>query len=184
MLALLTLASFEAVNTLGVAAQNLQAALPAAQRLFSLADQTPAVRDPPQPLPAPQALALAVRDLHFSYREGRAEALAGISFDLPPGKHVALVGLSGAGKSTLLGLLLRFWDIPRGAILLNGRDLRNYAARDVRARLAVVPQESRLLAGSLRQNLWLARPGASDRELLEALGRARLLPWLANLPRG
>ncbi|HVP20561.1 MAG TPA: thiol reductant ABC exporter subunit CydC [Anaerolineaceae bacterium] len=184
VLALVTLASFEAVAPLGQSAQQLQSSLSSAQRLFDVANQTPAVIEPAAPASPPLSMALSIRDLTYSYEPGLAPALKNISLELPPGKRIGILGSSGSGKSTLLRLLLRFWDCPDGSILLNGIDLRHYASSDVRRKIAVISQDTYLFTTTLRENLLLARPGASEGELVSALERAQLQDWFGSLPQG
>jgi len=184
VLALATISSFEAVLPLPQAFQHLESNLEAARRLFDLVDAAPAVIDPPNPLPPPGRSDLVVRDLRFRYAPGDPPALDGISFTLPQGGTLAIVGASGAGKSTLVSLLARFWDYGEGAILLGGHDLRCYRQDDVRAQLAIVRQDTHLFSGTIRDNLRLARPGATDVELDAAAELAQLDTFVAALPQG
>lgn len=184
VLALITLASFEAVAPLGQAAQFLQSSLRAARRLFSLVDAAAEVKAPLHPCPAPARPALSICNLTFRYAPQLPPALQDFNLELLPGKRVALVGPNGAGKSTVLNLLLRFWEYSSGEIWLDGRELKAYAPEDVRSQIAVVSPSIYFFSESLRQNLLLARPDASDEELLQALARVQLSDWLAALPDG
>ena len=103
---------------------------------------------------------------------------------LEPGRKVALVGPSGAGKTTVVNLLLRFLDPVAGRVTIDGRDVRDYRQADVRATFAVAGQNAHLFDASIRANLLLARPEATDSELASALARARLEAWVASLPDG
>lgn len=186
LLATAVMASFEAVLPLAAALQYLDQSLAAGSRLLEIVDAQPAVADPAQPLPLPKrdALSLRVDDLRFGYGPGLPHALDGITFDLPPGRRLAIVGPSGAGKSTLVQLLLRFWDCPPGSILLAGQDLRAYRPEEWRAQLSVVSQRTHLFNASIRENLLLARPDASEAEMVEAVRHAQLEDLVLSLPEG
>jgi len=188
VLALVTLASFEAVNPLPQAGQELESSIQAARRLLELAGTAPAAapaaRPPAAPLPAPRSAALRVCGLTFSYASERDPALVDFCLELPPGKHVALVGASGAGKTTLVNVLLRFWDNWQGTIELDGQDIRAYDSEDVRRQIAVAAQSAYLFSGTLRQNLLLARPDASQADLEKAVAGAQLTGLLNRLPDG
>lgn len=186
LLATAVMASFEAVLPLAAALQYLDQSLAAGSRLLEIVDAQPAVADPAQPLPLPKrdALSLRVNDLRFGYGPSLPHALDGITFDLPPGRRLAIVGPSGAGKSTLAQLLLRFWDCPPGSILLAGQDLRAYRPEEWRAQLSVVSQRTHLFNASIRENLLLARPDASEAEMVEAVRHAQLEDLVLSLPEG
>lgn len=184
VLALATISSFEAVLALPQAFQHLESNLAAARRLFDLVDASPAVVDPPDPLPAPERCDLVVRDLRFRYAPGDPPALDGVSFTLPQGGKFAIVGASGAGKSTLVNLLMRFWDYDEGSITLGGQELRCMRQDDVRAQFAVVRQDTHLFSGTIRDNLLLARPDASEQDLIAAAQQAQLDTFIRSLPQG
>jgi ATP-binding cassette subfamily C protein CydC len=184
VIALVTLASFEATLPLGPAAQRLEAALQSARRLFEIADARPAVVAPLQPAQPPTDAGLQIRELTFRYADSLTPALDGFSLDLPPGKRLGIIGPSGAGKSTLFNLLFRFWDYSQGSLVLGGRELREYAPEDVRRGLAVISQTPALFSGTIRSNLLLARPSASSEELERILSQVHLREWLASLPDG
>jgi ABC-type multidrug transport system fused ATPase/permease subunit len=111
-------------------------------------------------------------------------ALDGLTLSLEPGQRIALIGPSGVGKSTVTNLLLRFLDPEAGRVTIGGHDLRELRQEDVRRVVAVAGQESHLFSTSIRENIRLARPGASDAEIEEALRRARILDWVRSLPGG
>ncbi|WP_119072136.1 thiol reductant ABC exporter subunit CydC [Aggregatilinea lenta] len=184
VLALATMSSFEAVMPLPAAFQHLRSNLDAANRLFELIDADPAVTDPANPAPAPASADLAVHDLGFRYAPDEPPALDGISFTLPPGKRLAVVGASGAGKTSLINLLLRFWEYQCGAITLDRRSLREYRADDVRAQMAVVRQDTHLFNGTIRENLQIACPDAPEDALIAAAMQAQVHDFIAALPQG
>ena len=114
---------------------------------------------------------IELRDVDFGYTGSEANALNGISLTIEPGETVALVGQTGAGKSTLVKLIARFYDVTGGAVLVDGTDVRDYDLASYRHQLGVVPQESYLFAGTVRDSIAYARPDASDAEV-EAAARA------------
>ncbi len=184
VLALATLASFEAVLPLASAFQQLGESLQAARRLFEVVDVRPVVIDPEAASPAFQRADLTVHDVCFRYASDQPLVLDKISFHVAQGTCLALVGPSGAGKSTLANLLLRFWDTTEGHILLSGNDLRLYHQRDLHQLISVVDQETHLFNTSIRENLLLARPAASEEELLQAAELAQLHRFVQTLPQG
>jgi len=125
-----------------------------------------------------------VRDLRFRYAPDETLVLDGLSFSVPAGGRVAIVGPNGSGKSSLVNLLLRFWDYEGGTIRIGGRDLRELPADDVRSLLGVVPQHTHLFNATIRANLYLANPDASDDELIAACQQAQLHDFIQTLPQG
>lgn len=185
MLALLALASFEAVQPLAAAARELSATLAGGRRILELADREAAIVDPTVPATPPSwPFAVALEGVSARYGPGERLALKGVSFRLEPGCRLALVGASGAGKTTVVNLLMRFLDPETGRVTIAGRDLREYRQEDVRRAVAVAGQDSHVFSASIRENVRLARPDASDGEVERALRRARLWPWVTGLPDG
>jgi ATP-binding cassette subfamily C protein CydC len=185
MLALLALASFEAVQPLAAAARELSATLAGGRRILELADREAAIVDPTAPAAPPMwPFAVALEGVSARYGPGERLALKGVSFRLEPGRRLALVGASGAGKTTVVNLLVRFLDPEAGRVTIAGRDLREYRQEDVRRAVAVAGQDSHVFSASIRENVCLARPDASDGEVERALRRARLWPWVTELPDG
>lgn len=185
MLALLALASFEAVTPLGAAARELSATAAAGRRVLELTDQPAAVLDPASPIPAPAwPFEIALEHARARYPGQPQPALDDLSLSLGPGEKVALVGPSGAGKTTIVNLLLRFLDPEQGRVTLAGRDLGDYRQQDIRKLIAVAGQDSHLFSASIRDNVRLARPGAGDDQIERALRRACIWQWVAQLPAG
>jgi ATP-binding cassette, subfamily C, bacterial CydC len=184
MLALLAIASFEAVRPLPAAAEQLLAASTAARRVLDLTDREAPVQDPPAPRPLTGPGRIELRDVGLRYAAGAPVVLDGVDLEIPAGARIALVGASGSGKTTIARLLVRFLDPSAGAVLLDGHDLREYAQPDVRRTVGLAGQEAHLFPTSIRENLLIARPGAGDAELEDALRRARALDWVTSLPEG
>jgi ATP-binding cassette, subfamily C, bacterial CydC len=174
-LALLALASFEAVQPLAAAARELTATLASGRRVLELLDREPAVTDPADPARPPRPpFTVALEGVRARYSPGGDAVLDDFSLRLEPGRRIALVGASGAGKTTTVNLLLRFIDPERGRVTLGGTDIRALRQEDVRRLIAVVGQDAHLLSTTVRENVRLARPGASDADVDRALLRARL----------
>jgi len=130
--------------------------------------------------------ALELRGVHRLFRQAGTElrVLNGVDLVLQAGEIVALVGPSGAGKTTVANLLLRFWDPQSGAIRLFGHDLRKYQLDELRRRIALVAQDTYLFNDTLRNNILIARPGASEAELSAAIRHASLAELVEALPEG
>jgi thiol reductant ABC exporter CydC subunit len=183
VLTLTALASFEAVTGLPAAAVQLGQARVSAGRIAALLDAPEPVREPLAPRPLPGGpISVRLRGAQVRYRPDGPAALDGIDLDLLPGRRVALTGPNGAGKSTLASVLLRFAELTSGTVTLNGHDLASYSADEVRTRIGGCPQDPHIFDASLRDNLRLARPGATDEQLAEAAARVRLLDWIESLP--
>ena len=126
-----------------------------------------------------------IRLEHVSFRyQERNAALKDISLEIPKGKVTALVGLSGSGKSTIAALLMRFYDLENGRILLEGRDYTSFTPEELRRRVIMVPQTVHLYSGTLAENLRMAAPAATDEELMEVLREVRLKEWVLSQPDG
>jgi thiol reductant ABC exporter CydC subunit len=184
-LALLAMSSFDALYPLPAAARELTATLAAGRRVVELTEREPAVVDPAAPLePRQSGAVVALEGVTARYAPGEQPALRGFDLLLPPGKTVALVGPSGAGKTTVANLLLRFLDPEDGRVTIDGRDLREYRQTDVRRTFALAGQNAHLFDSTIRANLSLARPNASDADLEDALRRARIREFVVSLPDG
>ncbi len=182
---LTALAAFEAVTVLPAAAIQLGQSRVSAGRIAEVLDAADPVSEPADPRPLPAApYTIRLRGAQVRYRPGEPPAIDGIDLDLPPGRRIALVGPTGAGKSTVAAALLRFCDLTAGTATLNGHELTGYAPDDIRTVIGGCPQDPHIFDATIRENLLLARPGASEEQLAGAAARARLLPWIESLPRG
>ncbi len=188
MLPLLTLLALSAFIPLWEVAQvgrQLADTLGATRRVHTIhSEPVPVVDGPGVPGPRATEAMLTLRDVTFTYPGRRRPALAGVSLDVPAGTRVALVGPSGAGKTTIAHLCLRFWDPDAGEVRLAGHGLRAWRLDDLRYQVALVAQDTYLFNDTLRANVLLARPAATERELRDALERASLGDLVESLPAG
>lgn len=175
---------FVPLNALGFVYREIRQSLVNVERLFGLLGDKPAIED------APEATALSInagqvefRDVHFSYNPERP-ILKGVSFNIPAGHTVAVVGASGAGKSTLARLLFRFFDINSGSISIDGQDIRHITQDSLRTAIGVVPQDTVLFNDTLYNNLAYGRPSASEAEVHYAAKQAHLEGFISSLPDG
>ena len=173
---------YEPVRQL-VSINNLLAAGKASgERVFEVLDHPVDIHDPEGSLPFPRGeVGLSFRQVRFSYPE-RAGLVEGLDLEVPAGKVTALVGPTGAGKSTLANLAMRYYDVDEGAVLVGGADVRQLTLADLRGNLGIVSQDPFLFDASVRENLLLARPEASERDLLHALDAACASEFTDRLP--
>jgi len=184
LLTILAMAAFLPVSEIAQIGRQLADTLGATRRVYALANEPIVVRDGPGVPRSTGPAALRLDRVSFSYPGQTRRALSEASFDIPAGKTVALVGMSGAGKTTTAQLLMRFWDPDSGRITLNGADLRDYKLDDLRQLVALVAQDTYLFNDSLRANILIARPDATEIELQAAIQHASLSDLVAALPDG
>ena len=183
-LVLMALAVFEVLVPLPVAAQNLAACGQAALRLEECVDRPIPITDPDTPeVPGP-GRSLSLRGAQVRFAPDQEPVLSGIDLDLGWGRAVAIVGPSGSGKTTLCEVLARLRDLDAGVALLDGIQLERLRQEDVRRAVTLVPQDAYLFPTSIAGNLRIARPDATDDELLAVLSRAGLGEWVSSLPDG
>ena len=176
-----------ALGSLSEIGGEIAAASGAAERLFEILAIKPAIVRPAQPraLPSPPRGEAAFENVVFSYpTRPNVSALKSVSFAVRQGEKLAIVGPSGAGKSTIFHLLLRFYDPASGRITFDGVPLTDLDPADLRARIALVPQDSVMFATSVGDNIRFGRPGASDADVARAAEHAHAGAFIAALPRG
>lgn len=160
-------------------------ALAGAERVTELLDERPRVVDAPDAKPLGRARGVIEMDsVTFAYPESPEPALADVTLRAAPGETVALVGASGAGKSTVAKLLLRFYDPDRGAIRIDGNDLRDVQLRSLRENVSILLQETLVLHGSVRENIAFGRESATEEEIVAAAQAAGAHPFITELPEG
>ena len=180
----LAMAAFLPVSEIAQIGRQLADTLGATRRVYALANEPIPVRDGAGVPARKGAAALALENVSFTYPGQTQRALSNISMQIPAGKTVALVGISGAGKTTTAQLLMRFWDPDAGRITLNGADLKDYKLDELRRLIALVAQDTYLFNDTLRANIMIARPEASEAELEAAIAHASLSELVASLPEG
>ncbi|MCC9145852.1 MULTISPECIES: ABC transporter ATP-binding protein [unclassified Arthrobacter] len=202
-LALLLTRLYAPLTSLANARVEIMSAVVSFERVFEILDLRPLIREKDSPAPVPQGpLSVEFDDVRFAYptadkvslasledvavldNRGGEEVLHGVSFRVEPGQTVALVGTSGAGKSTIAQLLARLYDVDSGAVRFSGTDVRDLGFAGIRQALGMVTQDGHLFHETIRANLLLARPEASEDEVWDALRRARLEDMVRSLPDG
>ncbi len=161
---------FQPVRDLSEKYNLIQAAVAAGERLFLLLDTKPLINDPEDPVePTPLSVGIEFRDVWFAYND-EEWVLKGVSFKIEKGQTVAIVGPTGSGKTTLMSLLCRFYDVQKGAILIDGVDIRQFRQRDLRKKLAIVLQDVFLFYGTVAENIRLGSTEIDD-ERIELVSR-------------
>jgi ATP-binding cassette, subfamily B, bacterial len=202
-LALLLTRLYGPLTGLASARVDVMAALVSFERVFEVLDIKPLIAEKPDAVRVPDGpVSVEVNNVRFSYpaadqvslasleevatldTRGGEEVLHGISFSAEPGQLIALVGSSGAGKSTIASLVPRLYDVDSGAVRLSGVDVRDLTFDTIRQTVGVVTQDGHLFHDTIRANLRFARPDATDEELWDVLGRARLAKLVRSLPDG
>jgi ATP-binding cassette subfamily B protein len=176
---------FRPIVAVGEQYNVLYRAMASAERIFQLLDWEERVREPEAPklLPARLAGRVEFEEVTFAY-PGGPPVLRDVSFAIEPGERVAIVGATGSGKTTLVRLLARLYDFERGSIRVDGVDVRDVATSDLRRRIGIVLQDFHVFAGSVRENLRLARPDADDRRIEEVAALVSADAFVRELPRG
>lgn len=184
VLPLVTLGAFEVVPAVADAVSRLSHHLGAARRVLAIAEIPLPVHDPLDPLPEPNESGIVLEEAALRYGPDSPWALAGLTMSVPAARRVALVGPSGAGKSSVVNTLLRFWGLERGRAMIGGTSLEALSQKTPRHMIAWVAQDTHLFNTTIRANIALARPEASEGEIDQAARAAQLGGWVDSLPDG
>ena len=181
---LTVMASFEAIFPLPLAYQYLGQTREAGRRLLEIVETDPQVIFPHQSIPSGRQCSVTFERVSFRYHEQAPWALRHVDFHIPAGRRVAVIGETGSGKSTLIHLLVRFWNPAAGHIRLAENEIDTFSEPHLRRLISTVSQQPHMFNATLKENLLLACPGASDDELLAALNVAQLFEFVNGLPDG
>jgi ABC-type multidrug transport system fused ATPase/permease subunit len=175
---------FDPIQSLSQLYTTYQAGMAALDKIFELLDEEPDIADRPKALELPRVRGeIRFEDVTFSYG-GEAPALDHVTLVVPPGQTLALVGATGAGKSTLAKLVARFYDPDEGRVLIDGHDLRDITEHSLRSQLGIVPQESFLFSGTIRDNIAFGQPDATDEDVRAAAQAVGAHEFIERLPEG
>ena len=183
MLCFSALAVFELVTSLS-AIQMLPKTQVAASRVRKMAEFHPVVVEPKVSLKLSESDSIKLTDLSFRYSEDSAWVLKNVSLDIPQGSKIAIVGESGAGKTTLLQLIMHFYDPQQGCIKFAGVDYKQLSLKQLTQRFAVLSQKTQLFSTTIKNNLLIAKPAASERELEQVIKKVGLSKFVENLSDG
>ena len=184
MIALTVLAAFDALMPLPSAYQYLGRTREAARELLEVIGSEPPVAFPENSLAVLHRFDVSFDRVSFRYTDNAADAVHDIRFHLPAGQRFAVLGPTGAGKSTLAHLMVRFWDVQSGSVRIGGEDIRDLSESVLRQSVSLVSQQAHTFSASVRDNLLIARPGATEPELWQALAAVWLADFVKSLPQG
>jgi ATP-binding cassette subfamily C protein CydC len=173
------MAAFEAVLPIPLAFQYLDSSLKAAQRVFEITEQIPQKEKANKKQLHGKTIAL--KNVDFSYNKNEM-ILKNISIELKSNKKIAIIGGSGAGKSSIINLLLKFWEINSGKLTIDNNNYKNISSEEVRNIFSTIPQKVFLFSNTIKENLLIAKPNATDNELWSALQKAELKEFVESLP--
>ena len=176
--------SFGPVTALSSLSNNLNQTLASGERVLSILEEKPLVEEVPIQAETPDLVFTGARAEHVTFAYEEEVILKDYSLEMPKGKIIGIHGASGSGKSTLLKLLMRFWDVDRGAVKISGKDVRQTATAQLRDTESYVTQETQLFHDSIANNIAIGKPGASREEIIEAAKKASLHDFVMTLPKG
>ena len=176
--------SFGPVTALSSLSNNLNQTLASGERVLSILEEKPLVEEIPIQAGTPDPVFTGARAEHVTFAYEEEVILKDYSLEMPKGKIIGIHGASGSGKSTFLKLLMRFWDVDRGAVKISGKDVRQTATVQLRDTESYVTQETQLFHDSIANNIAIGKPGASREEIIEAAKKASLHDFVMTLPKG
>lgn len=185
LMLLIASAAFGPVMNIAKVAKQVSMIMAAAERVFAVLDEPVVVREYPdvEPLGTVEPK-IAFEDVTFHYHPDEPPVLQNVSFDVQAGENVALVGPSGSGKTSVVNLLLRFWDPQQGRITLGGHDIRTLSFAELRNFISVVQQDAYLFNTTIRDNIRIGKPDATDAEIEDAARKAYIHDFITSLPDG
>lgn len=170
---------------IGFAAPAIAQAAASAERVYEVVDAKIEIRDRPDAVPFGTCGGrITFENVSFRYPGATTEALKGISFETKPKELIAILGMTGSGKSTIMNLVPRFYDVTRGSVRIDGRDVRNFTLASLRSHIGIVFQETTLFSGTIRENITYAKADASLDEVIEAAKTAQIHEFVIGLPDG
>ena len=184
LLTILAMSAFLPVSEIAQIGRQLADTMGATRRIYALENEPVVIDDGIDETPGDLSSGVCFRNVSFAYPGRSKRILQDLNFEIPAGRTLALVGPSGAGKTSLAQLLMRFWDPDKGSISLNGIELRDYKLEDLRSRIALVAQDTYLFNNSLRENILVAKPDATELELSEAVKMSALSEVVESMPDG
>ena len=184
LLTILAMSAFLPVSEIAQIGRQLADTLGATRRVYALENEPVVIADGAGEASSDLSSGVSFQNVSFSYPGRSLSVLQNLNFEIHAGKTLALVGPSGAGKTSLAQLLMRFWDPDKGSISLNGIELKDYKLDDLRSRIALVAQDTYLFNNSLRENILVAKPDATELELSEAVKMSALSEVVESMPDG
>uniref|UniRef100_A0A8J7DDB8 ABC transporter ATP-binding protein n=1 Tax=Desmonostoc muscorum LEGE 12446 TaxID=1828758 RepID=A0A8J7DDB8_DESMC len=170
---------------IGFAAPAIAQSAASAERVYEVVDAEIEIRDRPDAIPFDTCSGrITFENVSFRYPGASAETLKEVSFETKPNELIAVLGMTGSGKSTIMNLIPRFYDVTRGAIRIDGRDVRDFTLKSLRSRIGIVFQETTLFSGTIRENISYAKPNATLEEVIEVAKTAQMHDFIISLPDG
>ncbi|WP_189523615.1 ABC transporter ATP-binding protein [Nostoc sp. PA-18-2419] len=170
---------------IGFAAPAIAQSAASAERVYEVVDAEIEIRDRPNAIPFHTCGGrITFENVSFRYPGAATEALKEVSFETKPNELIAVLGMTGSGKSTIMNLIARFYDVTRGAIRIDGRDVRDFSLKSLRSRIGIVFQETTLFSGTIRENIAYAKPNASLEEVIRVAKTAQIHDFIISLPNG